>query len=56
MYENAVSQSKFYRNKKGHLTWKIDDFSGLATLFEQLDKSGRLVLTDMIIFKILIWT
>ena len=41
MYEKAVSQPKFYRSEKGHLTWKIDDFNGLAALFEQLDESGR---------------
>ena len=41
MYENAVSHSNFYRLEKEHLTWKIDGFNGLATLLEQLDKSGR---------------
>ena len=41
MYENAVSQSKFYLSEKGHLTWKIDSFNGFAALFERLDESGR---------------
>ena len=41
MYENAVSQSNFYRSENEHLTGKIDGFSELATLVERLDKSGR---------------
>ena len=41
MYENAVSHSNFYGAEKDQLTWKIDGFNRLVTLFEQLDKSGR---------------
>ena len=52
MYENAVSHSNFYRPEKEYLTWKIDGFNGLATLLERLDESGKLVLTDMLIFEI----
>ena len=29
---------EFLSIRKEHLTWKINGFSGLATLFEQLDK------------------
>ena len=31
----------FIEKEKEHLTGKIDDFNELATLFEQLDKPGR---------------
>ena len=31
----------FKDQKEEHLTGKIDGFNGLATLFERLDKSGR---------------
>ena len=51
MYANAVSHSKFYRSEKEHLTWKIDGFNGLATLFERLHKSRGVVLTDILILK-----
>ena len=40
VYENAVSQSKFYLKGKEHLTWKIDGFNELTTLFERLDSLG----------------
>ena len=41
MYENAVSHSNFYGEEKEQLTWKVDGYNRLATLFERLDKSGR---------------
>ena len=46
----------FIDQKKEHLTGKIDGFNGLATLIERLDKSGGVILTDMLIFEISIWT
>ena len=41
MYENAVSHSNFNGAEKEQLTWKIYGFNRLVTLFERLDKSGR---------------
>ena len=51
--QNATSHSKFLLE---HLTGKIDGFHELVTLFKRLDKSGRVGLTDMLIYEITIWT
>ena len=51
MYKNCVSQSNFYRSEKEHLNGKIDVFNGLATLFEQFDKSGRVSFNCQAYFK-----
>ena len=47
---------EFYRPEKEHLTWKSDGFNGLATLFERLDKLGRVGFTDLQIFKVSVCT
>ena len=42
---------EFLSTRKEHLTWKIDGFNRLATLFERLDESGKVGVNRRVNYK-----